>query len=71
LNLIRQREAVPSRALVSLGLNLDAVDNGVVDAMTAPAVVPSGAVFLPDGQAFDGLLHDAIRDALPPAPGSS
>jgi hypothetical protein len=42
LDMIRQRDTVPARALVSLGLDLDAVDDTVVEAMTAPTPVPDG-----------------------------
>ena len=71
LDLIRQRDTVPARALVRLGLDLDAVDTAVVEAMTVPAPVPDGAVFLPDGQEFDDLLYRAVRDALPRGTGLS
>ena len=71
LDMIRQRDTVPARALVSLGLDLDAVDAAVVEAMTAPATVPDGAAFLPDGQEFDDLLYAAVRDALPRGTGLS
>jgi hypothetical protein len=71
LDMIRQRDTVPAQALVSLDLDLDAVDAAVVEAMTAPARVPDGAVFLPDGQEFDDLLHRAVRDALPRGTGLS
>jgi hypothetical protein len=65
LDLIRQRDTVPARALASLGPDLDAMDAAVVEAMTAPAPVPDDAVFLPDGQEFDDLLQRALRDAAP------
>lgn len=65
LDMIRQRDTVPARALVSVGLDLDALDSAVVEAMTVRAAVPDGAVFLPDGQEFDDVLHNAIRDTLP------
>jgi hypothetical protein len=61
LDLVRQRDTVPARALASLGLDLDAVDAAIVEAMTAPAPVPDDAVFLPDGQEFDDLLQRALR----------
>jgi hypothetical protein len=71
LDMIRQRDTVPARALVSLGLDLDAVDLAVAEAMIAPAPVPDDAVFLPDGQEFDDLLHTALRNALPRGAGLS
>jgi hypothetical protein len=71
LDMIRERDTVPAQALVSLGLDLDAMDTAVVEAMTASAPVPDDAVFLPDGQEFDDLLHRAIRDALPRGAGLS
>jgi Clp amino terminal domain, pathogenicity island component len=71
LDMIRQRDTVPARALVSLGLDLDAADTAVVEAMTAPAPVPDDVVFLPDGQEFDDLLRRALRDAVPRGTGLS
>lgn len=71
LDMIRQSDTVPVQALVSLGLDLDAVDVAVTEAMSAPAPVPDDAVFLPDGLEFDDLLHRAIRDALPRGAGLS
>jgi hypothetical protein len=71
LDLIRQRDSVPARALTRLGLDLDALGTAVVEAMTAPVIVPDDAVFLPDGQEFDDLLHRALRDALPHGAGLS
>jgi hypothetical protein len=71
LDMIRQRDPVPALALVSLGLDLDTVDTAVVEAMIAPTAVPDDAVFLPDGQEFDDLLHRAVLDALPRGTGVS
>jgi hypothetical protein len=71
LDMIRQRDTVPARALVSLGLDLDAVDTAVVEAMTALTPIPDDAVFLPDGQEFDDLLHRALRNAVPRGAGLS
>jgi hypothetical protein len=71
LDMIRQRDTVPSLALVGLGVDLDAVEAAVVGAMTASAHVPDGAVFLPDGQECDDLLYGAVRDALPRGAGLS
>lgn len=71
LDMIRQRDTIPAWALVSLGVDLDAVDTAVVEAMTAPTPVPDGAVFLPDGQEFDDLLVRALRDAVPRGAGLS
>lgn len=65
LDMIRQRDSVPARALIALGVDLDATDAAVIEAMTAPAPVPDDAVFLPDGQEFDDALQRAVRDALP------
>jgi hypothetical protein len=71
LDLIRQRDTVPAQALASLGLELDAMDAAIVDAMTSPTPVPDDAVFLPDGQEFDDLLQRALRDAVPGGAGLS
>lgn len=71
LDMIRQRDTVPARALVSLGVDLDSADTAVVEAMTASAPVPDDAVFLPDGQEFDDLLYRALRDAVPRGAGLS
>lgn len=71
LDLIRQRDTVPARALADLDLDLDAMDIAVVEDMTAPVPVPDGAVFLPDGLEFDDLLTRAVRDALPRGAGVS
>jgi hypothetical protein len=71
LDLIRQRDTVPARALVRLGLDLDALDAAVVGAMTAPTPIPDDAVFLPGGQEFDDLLKRALRDAVPRGAGLS
>jgi len=71
LDLIRERDTVPARALASLGLDLDAVDAAAAEAMTAPAPAPDDAVFLPDGQEFDDLLQRTLRDAVPRGAGLS
>jgi Clp amino terminal domain, pathogenicity island component len=71
LDLIRQRDTVPARALAHLGLDLDAVDAAVVGAMTAADPVPQDAVFLPDGQEFDDSLKRALRGAVPRGAGLS
>lgn len=71
LDVIRQRDTVPALALTRLGLDLDAIGTAIADAMTTPAPIPQGAVFLPDGQEFDAPLHKAIRDTLPPGTGIS
>jgi hypothetical protein len=65
LDMIRQRDSVPARALARLGLDLDALDATVVSAMITPEPVPDDAVFLPAGVEFDDALKRSLRDSMP------
>lgn len=64
LEMIRNRETVPARALAGLA-DLDALDAAVVQAASAPVGPHEDAVFLPEGQQLDSPLLRAISDALP------
>ena len=64
LAMIRARDCVPARALASLA-DLDALEAAVLAAKNASPERPVDSVFLPEGQALDAPLHQAIFDTLP------
>ncbi len=64
LEMIRNRETVPARALAGLA-DLDALDAAVVAAKNAPVGPHEDAAFLPEGQQLDSPLLSAISDAVP------
>jgi hypothetical protein len=64
LAMIRTRDTVPALALAGLA-DLDALEAAVLAAKNRPPGPPADAVFLPEGQAMDGALMQAVIEALP------
>jgi hypothetical protein len=65
LAMIRTPQTIPARVLAALA-DLAALEAAVLAAKNAPPTgPPDGALFLPEGQQFDGPLRRAVIDALP------
>ena len=71
LDLIAQRDTVPARALLNLGLDLDVLAAAVETAMLTPEPIPPDAVFFPPGQDLDDALHHALVTTMPRGTGLS